>query len=329
MTSTICGIDLSSTALDARIGRDGPCQRFSNTASGRDGLAAFCRANTVDLCVMEATGGYEQAPFAHLWAAGLPAAIVNPRQVRHFANAMGWLEKTDKIDCGMIAWFAETKRIKPTPLAPKTQAQLTAWVTRLRQLTQAGVEQKNQRRLVTDALVLASFEAMLATIARETRALETKIAAAIQDDPLWAALDAEWRTIKGVASRTTARLMAQLPEIGTLDGKAIAKLAGLAPIACDSGARTGKRPVRGGREGVRSILFIVASVVRRHEADFRDFSDRLSKAGKPKKVVLVAIAHKLLTRLNAKARDVRATLAKAARAAEQANQARNNVATVT
>lgn len=309
MTSILCGIDLSSTHLDARIGRDGPYGRFPNTAPGRDGLVAFCRTNTVELCVMEATGGYEQAPFAHLWAAGLPAAIVNPRAVRHFANAMGRLEKTDKIDCGMIAWFAAVKHIKPTPLAPQTQAQLAAWVTRLRQLTETGVEQKNQRRLVTDDLVLASFEAMLATIARETRVLEAKIAAAIQDDPLWAALDAEWRTIKGVASRTTARLMAQLPEIGTLDGKAIAKLAGLAPIARDSGKRHGTRPVRGGREGVRSILFIIASVVRRYEADFKDFSDRLTKAGKPKKVVLVAIAHKLLTRLNAKARDVRAKLA--------------------
>lgn len=309
MTSILCGIDLSSTHLDARIGRDGSYQRFPNTPPGRDGVAAFCRANMVELCVMEATGGYEQALFAHLWAAGLPAAIVNPRAVRRFADAMGRLEKTDKIDCGMIAWFAAVKHIKPTPLAPQTQAQLAAWVTRLRQLTEAGVEQKNQRRLVTDAFVLASFEAMLATIARETRVLEAKIAAAIQDDPLWAALDAQWRTIKGVASRTTARLMAQLPEIGTLDGKAIAKLAGLAPIARDSGKRHGTRSVRGGREGVRSILFVIASVVRRHEADFKDFSDRLTKAGKPKKVVLVAIAHKLLTRLNAKARDVRAKLA--------------------
>lgn len=325
MASTICGIDLSSTHLDARIGREGPYQRFPNTPAGRDGLAALCRDSNVDLCAMEATGGYEQAPFAHLWAAGLPAAIVNPRQVRRFAEAMGCLEKTDKIDSGVIAWFAEVRRIRPTPPAPQTQARLAAWVTRLRQLTEAGVEQKNQRRLVTDPDVLASVQAMLAAIARETRALEAKVAQAIQDDPLWAALDAEWRTIKGVADRTTARLMAQLPEIGTLDAKAIAKLAGLAPIACDSGARHGKRPIRGGREGVRSILFIVASVVRRHEADFRAFSDRLAKAGKPKKVVLVAVAHKLLTRLNAKARDVRAKLAQAATATTQPNQARNNV----
>ena len=297
---------MSSTTLDARIGA---YQHFPNTPPGHDALAASCRAHDVGLCVMEATGGYEQALFAHLWAAGLPSAVVNPLQARRFGEAVGCLEKTDKIDCGMIAWFAEAKRIKPMPLASQTQAQLAAWVRRLRQLTEAGVEQKNQRRLVTDPLVLASFEDMLATIARQTRAMEAKIAQAIQADPLWAALDAEWRTIKGVAGRTVARLMAQLPEIGTLDGKAIAKLAGVAPLARDSGKHAGKRPVRGGREGVRSALFIVASVVRRHEADFKEFSDRLTRAGKPKKVVLVAVAHKLLTRLNAKARDVRARIA--------------------
>ena len=321
MTSILCGIDVSSTHLDARIGRAGAYHRFANTPPGRDALTAFCRLHKVDLCAMEATGGYEQAPFAHLCAAGLPTAIVNPRQVRRFAEAMGSLEKTDKIDAGMIAWFAETKRIKPTPVPPDTQAQLAAWVTRLRQLTNTAVEQKNQRRLVADPDVLASFEAILAAIAREARTLEAKIAHAISADPLWAALDAEFRTIKGVAGRTVARLMAQLPEIGTLSGKAAAKLAGLAPIARDSGAHHGKRPVRGGREGVRSILFIVASVVRRHEADFQAFSDRLQNAGKPKKVILVAIAHKLLTRLNAKARDVRATLATA-----DTNGTRNNAA---
>lgn len=312
MTAIICGIDVSSTHLDARIGRDGPYQRFPNTPPGRDALAAFCRQHQASLCVMEATGGYEQASFAHLWAAGLPAALVNPRQVRHFAGAMGCLEKTDKIDCGIIAWFAETKRIQPTPMVPQTQAQLAAWVTRLRQLTEASVEQKNQRRLVTDPDVLASFTAVLATVTQETRILEARIARAVQADPLWAALDAEWRTIKGVADRTVARLMAHLPEIGILDNKAIAKLAGLAPLAHDSGKHAGKRTVRGGRESIRSILFIVASVVRRHDASFHDFSERLTRAGKPKKVVLVAVAHKLLTRLNAKARDVRKNLAAAA-----------------
>ncbi len=254
---------------------------------------------------MEATGGYERLPFALLWADGIQAAIANPRSVRRFAEAMGWLEKTDRIDAGMIAWYAEVKRLRPRPPPTDAQARLTALVIRLRQLTELRVGQINQRRLVTDACVRAFFDGILAVVARETRACETEIAKLIGSDPVWHKLDRAFRTIKGVADRTVARLMAELPEIGTLSGKAAAKLAGLAPIAHDSGKRSGRRPVRGGREGVRAILFVVAEVVRRHDADFKAFHARLTAAGKPKKVIRVALAHKLLVRLNAKARDVR------------------------
>ena len=318
---TICGIDVSAGTLDARIGRDGAYQPFGRTREGITALGAFCKQHRVDLVVMEATGGYERTAFAQLWAEGVPAAIVTPRQVRRFAEAMGVLEKTDRIDCGMIAWFAEVKRIQPTPPASQTQAQLAALVLRLRQLTETRVEQHNQRRLVTDPDVLASFTAVIAILTGEIKQLEGKIASLIDADPLWTALDAAWREVKGVAERTVARLMAEMPEIGTLSGKAAAKLAGLAPICRDSGTSSGPRPVRGGREGVRSILFVVASVVRRFDPDFQDMSKRMTRAGKPKKVILVALAHKLLTRLNAKARDMRAALAEAARKAEQAAQA--------
>jgi transposase len=160
--------------------------------------------------------------------------------------------------------------------------------------------------------VSASFESILAVVARETRACEASIAELIGGDPLWRELDRAFRAIKGVADRTVARLMAELPEIGTLSGKAVAKLAGLAPIADDSGRRTGKRAVRGGRASVRAILFVVAEIVRRYDADFKAFHARLTRAGKAKKVIRVALAHKLLVRLNAKARDVRNELAQAA-----------------
>ena len=318
---TICGVDVSASTLDARIGRDGAYQQFGRTSEGIAALAAFSKDHKADLVVMEATGGYERLAFAQLWAEEVACAVVNPRQVRRFAEAMGSLEKTDCIDCGMIAWFAEVRRIQPTPPASQTQAQLAALVLRLRQLTETRVEQQNQRRLVADPDVLASFAAVVATLTREIKRIEAKVAGLIGADPLWTALDAAWREVKGVADRTVARLMAEMPEIGTLSGKAAAKLAGLAPIARDSGQSAGPRPVRGGREGVRSILFVVASVVRRFDPDFKDMSERMAKAGKPKKVILVALAHKLLTRLNAKARDVRAALAEAARKAAQAAQA--------
>ena len=305
MTDIICGVDVSSKWLDARIGRNGPSARFANDREGVEALAGFCQAHKVARVAMEATGGYEKRPFSLLWARGVPAAIVNPRAIRRFAEAMGLLEKTDQIDAGVIAWYAEVKQIKPCEPASDTQERLAALVARLRQLTELRTAQTNQRRLVSDERTLASFQEVLALLARQIRSFEDEIATLIDGDPLWRELDQAFRAIKGVADRTVAGLMAQLPEIGMLSGKAIAKLVGLAPIANDSGKRNGKRSIRGGRSPIRAILFVVAEIVRRHNPDFAAFHKRLTDAGKPKKVVRVALAHKLLVRLNAKARDVR------------------------
>ena len=308
MTDRIWGVDVSSATLDARVGRSGAAGRFANSAEGIAELAAFCRDHQVALVAMEATGGYERQAFGLLWAHGVPAAIVNPRAVRRFAEAMGFLEKTDRIDSGIIAWFAEARRIVPQPPASEGQRTLAALVTRLRQLTELRVAQKNQRRLVGEPSVLSAIDELLGLIARQSKAIETEIAKLIEQDPLWHQLDAAFRGIKGVAGRTVARLLAEMPEIGTLSNKAAGKLAGLAPLARDSGILTGRRAVRGGRSGVRSILFVVADVVRRHEPDFTAFHRRLTDAGKAKKTIRVALAHKLIVRLNAKARDVRTAI---------------------
>lgn len=312
MTNIICGVDVSSATLDARIGRDGPHLRVKRTVEGIAALAAFCRAHEVTLVAMEATGGYEKLVFAQLWAAGIGCAIVNPRAVRDFAKAMGVLEKTDRIDAGMIAWHAAVKRIVAQPPASAVQQQLRALVTRLSQLTEALVVQRNQRRLVDDAVVLASIDKVITVLRQQIREFETTIAKLLDSDPLWRALDAAFRTIKGVADRTVARLMAEMSEIGTITNKAAAKLAGLAPIARDSGKHQGRRPIRGGRRGIRAILFVVAEIVRRHEPDFKAFHARLKDKGLPKKAIRIALARKLLVRLNAKARDVRKELALAA-----------------
>lgn len=180
-----------------------------------------------------------------------------------------------------------------------------ALVTRLRQLTQLRTAQRNQRRLITYPAVLAAIDELLTLVECQSRIIEEEIATLIAADPLWTQSDREFRTIKGVATRTVARLMAEMPEIGTLSNKSISKLAGLAPLARDSGKHQGKRQVRGGRAAVREILFVVASVAGRYEPDFRSFHQRLNAQGKPPKVVRIALAHKLLVRLNAKARDVR------------------------
>ena len=308
MTRIICGVDVASKSLEARIGQQGAAGSFANDAEGINALGDFCRTHQVELVAMEATGGYEQQAFAQLFEQGLPVAILNPRSVRQFAQSMGSLEKTDAIDAGMIAWYAEVKKSQPACLAPENQQHLRALVTRLRQLTEMRVVQLNQQRLVSDRKVQASFKKLLALLAYQIGELEKSIAVLLEKDPLWRELDQAFRTIKGVADRTVARLMAEMPEIGTLSNKTISKLAGLAPLANDSGKHQGKRSVRGGRATVREILFIVASVVGRYEPDFIAFRERLRAAGKPPKVVRVALAHKLLVRLNAKAREVRQRL---------------------
>ncbi|WP_050060158.1 IS110 family RNA-guided transposase [Silvibacterium bohemicum] len=305
MTGIICGVDVSGSSLEARLGPHGASASFPNTAAGIAALSQFCHAHQVSLVALEATGGYEQQAVAQLSDQELAVAVLNPRAVRQFAQSMGRLEKTDAIDAGMIAWYAEVKKPRPVTLAPHTQRHLRALVTRLRQLTELRTAQKNQQRLITDAVVQNSFAQLLALLAEQMTLLEQTIAALIEEDPMWRELNLAMRSIKGVAGRTVARLMADLPELGTLPNKTISKLAGVAPIAADSGQHQGRRRVRGGRSSVREILFIVASVVGRHEPDFIAFQQRLRAAGKPPKVVRIALAHKLLVRLNAKARQVR------------------------
>ena len=312
MTNIICGVDVSAKTLDGRIGLEGPSVRVEATPRGVDRLLAFCREHGAELVVMEATGGYEALPFALLWERGMACAIVNPRSVRFFAKAMGFLEKTDRIDAGVIARYAQVKGIVSQAPESSSQKRLRALTLRLRQVTELIVAQKNQARLVQEAQVRISFDEILTVLRRQIRRLESQIAELLQSDPLWRALDETFRSIKGVADRTVARVMAELPEIGTVSNKAVAKLAGLAPIANDSGKRKGKRSIRGGRSSVRSILFVVAGVVRRHDPDFAEVHRRLIAAGKCKMVVRAALARKLLVRLNAKARDVRKSLAAAA-----------------
>jgi transposase len=304
-----CGVDVSSEFLDVQVGRDGARAQYSNDEEGIKELAAFCRTNAVDMVAMEASGGYEQLPFRLLHAVGIAVAIVNARAVRRFAQAMHLFEKTDRIDAGVIAWYAETKRVNASQPPSVDLQRLKALVTRLRQLTELRQAQQNQRRLVRERAVLAGFHKLLVLVNRQIKALEQEIAALLSSDPLWQALDKSFRTIKGVANRTVARLMAELPEIGTLTNKKISKLVGLAPLADDSGKHKGKRRIYGGRQNVRNILYIVVTCVSRHNSDFSDFRDRLLKAGKAKKVARVALAHKLLIRLNAKAREVRHLLA--------------------
>jgi transposase len=308
----ICGVDISKARLDACIEPGSIRGSFANDPAGIAGLAAFCRQHRVELVAMEATGGYERRAFLLLWEQGLPCTVTNARQVRLYAEAMGVLEKTDTIDAHIIARFAQAKNLKPTPLPSSSQKRLKALVARLRQLTDDLTVQKQRRSsLFDDAEMLASIDEVIALLKRQSRTLEGEIGSMIDDDSLWACLSDTFRSIKGVADRTVAWIMADLPEIGTYSNKAIAKLVGVAPIANDSGKRRGKRPIRGGRAGVRSILFLVAAIAARYDKSLDEFRARLVAAGKEKMVIRIALARKLLVRLNAKARDARAQYANA------------------
>ncbi|TGQ85051.1 IS110 family transposase [Mesorhizobium sp. M8A.F.Ca.ET.208.01.1.1] len=310
MNTTLCGIDISKDWLDAHIEPMGAASRFANDAAGIADLAAWCRNHDVELVVVEASGGYERLAFLLLWQMGQPCGMANARSVRYFAEAMGFLEKTDKIDAAVIARYGVVKRLKPTLPPSAAQQRLKALVARLSQVGGDLTVQK-QRKSTADAETIASLDEVIALLARQSRRLEGEIATLIDDDPLWARLDRAFRSLKGVASRTVARLMAQLPEIGILSNKAIAKLAGLAPIANDSGKRSGRRPVRGGRAGPRGVLFLVASIVAKYDPHLAAFKQRLQAAGKEKMVIRIALARKLLVILNAKARDARNEFANA------------------
>lgn len=305
MNTIICGADVSKAWLDGWVEAGGH-RRFANDTDGIAALAQWASAQGAGMVVMEASGGVEQAAFLALWQAGLPAALTNPRAVRRFAEAMGKLEKTDRIDAEVIARHAGARRIQPSPPPSEEQQRLTALAARLRQVTGDLSVQKQRLHATRDPDALASLKAAIAFFAGQAKALAAQIAELVAHDPVWAALDTTLRSVKGVADRTVAVLLAELPEIGTLSNKAIAKLAGLAPIANDSGKRSGPRSIRGGRSAVRSILFLVADVARKYDPSLTDFRQRLLEQGKPKMVVRIALARKLLVRLNAKAREARA-----------------------
>ena len=303
----ICGVDVSKAWLDAFVA--GAHRRFANSEQGCRELAELCREQAAELVVMEASGGLEQPAFLMLWKLGQAAALANARSVRRFAEAMGALEKTDRIDAQMIARFAEAKRMVPTPPPSADQQQLSALATRLRQVTLDLGNQKRRLHSARDQTARASLIEAIAFFTAQARQLADRIAVLVEADPLWSALDRTIRSVKGAASRTVAYLLAELPEIGTLSNRAIAKLVGLAPLPDDSGERHGKRSIRGGRANIRSLLVLIADVVRKFDPSLADFRLRLIDKGLSKMQVRVALARKLLVRLNAKARDTRAEFA--------------------
>lgn len=298
MAGPFVGIDVSKDHLDVAL-RPGTAFRVPNDPAGHAGLAARLLPLAPELVVLEATGGLELPAAAALAAAGLPVAAVNPRQARDFAKATGRLAKTDAIDAEALAHFAEAVRPEPRPLPGPEQRALDALVTRRRQLVEMQVMEGNRLRACADEAVRAAIGRHLEWLAGELKDADRGLGEAVRSSPAWREKDDLLRSIPGIGAQVSLTLLAAVPELGELSGARASALAGLAPYADDSGSRKGCRRIRGGRADVRRALYLAALSARRHCPPLCEFADRLAARGKKAKVVLVAVARKLLVIANA------------------------------
>jgi len=304
--SVTVGIDVAKAHVDVCVlGAKTDAQRLSNDAEGHSALAAMLQPLGVGLVVMEATGGYEAALACALQAAGLPVAVVNPRQARDFAKSMGRLAKTDAVDARMLADLAavlvrrEDLERFLRPLADERQQWLAALVTRRRQLL-TMLHSERQRLQITPKQLHASIEAIVAAIKAQLEDVEAQMVTHVREH--FGELDRLLQSAAGIGPVASATMIAELPELGRLNRREIAALVGVAPMANDSGSSKGRRRVQGGRFEIRRVLYMATLTATRYNPAIKAFYERLKAAGKLPKVALVACMRKLLTTLNAMVR---------------------------
>lgn len=302
---TCVGIDVSKDHLDVALRREEEVQtsRFANSSEGRQALARRLSEadseQSLERVVLESTGGYERLASAALAAAGLPVAVVNPRQVRDFAKATGRLAKTDEIDASVLALFAERIRPDVRPLPSASQKAFSALVTRRRQIQEMKTAEQNRLQTAPSEAVRSDIEAHLRFLSERLEETKRSLNEAVEESPLWREQEQLLCSAPGVGKTTAHVLLAELPELGEASRQEIAKLAGVAPLNCDSGRMRGRRSTWGGRASVRSALYMAALTATRHNRKIRGFYHRLLGRGKAKKVALVACMRKLLVILNA------------------------------
>lgn len=292
------GIDVSKARLDVAVRPTGATWQAPNDPAGIAQVVAQAQAQAPTLLVLEATGGLETPLAVALGLAGLPVAVVNPRQVRHFAKATGKLAKTDCLDAQVIAHFADAVRPQPRPLPDGAAQELTALLTRRQQVVQMRTAEKN-RLPSTHLPVRPRVAAHIQWLEEELDKLDQDLRQALRQSPLWQAKDDLLQSVPGIGPVVATTLLAELPELGTLSRQQLAALVGVAPLNRDSGAWRGRRSIWGGRRHVRTALYQAAVVASQHNSVIRAFYQRLLQAGKAKKVALTACAHKLLTIVNA------------------------------
>jgi len=302
MDAIVVGIDVSKDRLDVHVRPKGEVFAVSRDAAGLEELAARLLPLDPRLVAVEATGGFETVVAASLGAAGLPLAIVNPMQVRAFAKALGKRAKTDPIDAAVIAHFVEATGIEARPLPDADTQMLADLIARRRQIIQMITAERQRQKRASERMK-TSIDRLLKALQAGLSDIDADIDEAVRGSPAWREKEDLLSSVPGVGPVVARTLIAEMPELGTLPGRQVTALAGLAPHTRQSGKWRGESRIGGGRASVRTVLFPAALSAARHNPALQAFHQRLIAAGKPKMVAIIAVARKLLTILNAILRD--------------------------
>lgn len=303
MDAVYVGIDVSKDRLDVHIRPGGQTFAVARDGKGLEELVRRLRTLSPQLIAIEATGGFETIAAAAIAGAALPLAVVNPAQVRHFAQAVGQRAKTDPIDAAVIAHFAEAVKPEPRPL-PDQQARLLAeLVARRRQIIEMIVAERQREKRAENVRVRRSLTRTIKTLEKELPEIDNDIDTLVRGSPAWREKEDLLVTFPGVSNTLARTFLAEVPELGTLSRREIASLAGLAPFTRQSGRWKGRSMIGGGRAPLRAALYMAALSAIRCNQTLKPFYQRLLSAGKPKMVALIAVARKILTILNAMLRD--------------------------
>lgn len=297
--ASFAGIDVAKNSAELYLLPGGERRSIAGDDESRAALVEFLRQQPQCLVVLEATGGYERPLVAALLEAGLAVAVINPRQARDFARALGRLAKTDRVDAQSLALFAQKVQPRACEQMPEKQAELDALVTRRRQLIQLRTMELNRQQTAVHKATLRSHQAVLQLLNKQIEHLDQQIAKLIESDDDWRAKAQLLQSVPGIGPVASNTLLAELPELGKLNRQQIASLVGLAPWPRDSGTLQGKRSLWGGRASVRNVLYMAALTAARFNPVIQRFHQRLRQAGKAPKVALSACMRKLLVILNA------------------------------
>ncbi|MDD5701610.1 MAG: IS110 family transposase [Dehalococcoidales bacterium] len=305
MNKIYAGIDVSKASLEVALSNKGEIKSFPNQESGIKQIVSYLKKQELALSVMEATGGLEKLLAASLVEAAIPVVVVNPRQVRDYAKAKGILAKTDNIDAHILAEFGQDIHPEVRPLTDKQTEAIKALLVRRQQLMDM-ITMENNRLWPADIKVIPSIQEHLDWLKQELKRINKDLNDKIQESPLWREKDNLLQSVPGVGPVLSITLLGILPELGSLNRKQIAALAGVAPFNRDSGKYRGKRTTKWGRTRLRPALYMAVLVATRFNPVIKAYYKHLLEKGKEKKVALVACMRKLITILNAMVRDNKA-----------------------